>query len=88
MGNIKKIVDTYMLEMQIDSINKVIRLKEKIGSYKGAYFTDQINLISLESQANTNDFYTRIYPIGKDGLTIKSVNNGSTVLEIIYIVLK
>lgn len=78
---LKKIVDTYMLEMQIDRINKVIRLKEKIGSYKGAYFTDQINLISLESQANTNDFYTRIYPIGKDGLTIKSVNNGSTVLE-------
>lgn len=78
---LKKIVDTYMLEMQIDSINKVIRLKEKIGSYKGAYFTDQINLISLESQANTNDFYTRIYPIGKDGLTIESVNNGSTVLE-------
>lgn len=78
---LKKIVDTYMLEMQIDSINKVIRLKEKIGSYKGAYFTDQINLISLESQENTNDFYTRIYPIGKDGLTIKSVNNGSTVLE-------
>lgn len=30
MGNIKKIVDTYMLEMQIDSINKVIRLKEKL----------------------------------------------------------
>ena len=78
---LKKIVDTYMLEMQIDSINKVIRLKEKFGSYKGAYFTDQINLISLESQANTNDFYTRIYPIGKDGLTIESVNNGSTVLE-------
>lgn len=78
---LKKIVDTYMLEMQIDSINKVIRLKEKIGSYKGAYFTDQINLISLESQANTNDFYTRIYPIGKDGLTIESVNNGSTILE-------
>lgn len=78
---LKKIVDTYMLEMQIDSINKVIRLKEKIGSYKGAYFTDQINLISLESQANTNDFYTRIYPIGKDGLTIESVNNGSTTLE-------
>lgn len=78
---LKKIVDTYMLEMQIDSINKTIILKEKIGSYKGAYFTDQINLISLESQANTNDFYTRIYPIGKDGLTIESVNNGSTVLE-------
>lgn len=78
---LKKIVDTYMLEMQIDSINKTIILKEKIGSYKGAYFTDQINLISLESQANTNDFYTRIYPLGKDGLTIESVNNGSTVLE-------
>lgn len=80
-GILKKIVDTYMLEMQIDSINKTIILKEKIGSYKGAYFTDQINLISLESQANTNDFYTRIYPIGKDGLTIESVNNGSTTLE-------
>lgn len=78
---LKKIADTYRLEMIVDSLNKKIIFKEKIGEDKGCYFTDQLNLISLSSQSDTTDFYTRILPLGKDGMTIESVNDGSMYLE-------
>lgn len=78
---LKKIADTFILEMQIDSIKKKIIYKEKVGTNKGTYFSDQLNLISLESQSNTNDFYTSIFPLGKDGLTIESVNDDNRLLE-------
>lgn len=78
---LKKIADTFNLEMLIDSLNKKIVFKEKIGEDKGAYFTDELNLVSLTIQSNSSDFYTRILPLGKDGLTIESVNGGSKLLE-------
>lgn len=78
---LKKIADTFRLEMTIDSLNKKIIYKEKIGEDKGCYFSDQLNLVSLSSQSDTTNFYTRILPIGKDGLTIESVNYGSKFLE-------
>lgn len=78
---LKKIADTFMLEMVIDSLNKKIIFQEKIGEDKGVYFTDELNLVSLTIQSNSSDFYTRILPLGKDGLTIESVNGGSKLLE-------
>lgn len=78
---LKKIADTFILEMQIDSVNKRIIFKEKIGEDKGVYFADQLNLISLEMQSNTSDFYTRLLPLGKDGLTIENVNDGKKYVE-------
>lgn len=78
---LKKIADTFNLEMLIDSLNKKIVFKEKIGEDKGVYFTDELNLVSLTIQSNSSDFYTRILPLGKDGLTIESVNGGSKLLE-------
>lgn len=78
---LKKIADTFILEILIDSLNKKIIFKEKIGEDKGVYFTDELNLVSLTIQSNSSDFYTRILPLGKDGLTIESVNGGSKLLE-------
>lgn len=78
---LKKIADTFRFEMTIDSLNKKIIYKEKIGEDKGCYFSDQLNLVSLSSQSDTTNFYTRILPIGKDGLTIEYVNYGSKFLE-------
>ena len=38
------------------------------------------NLLSLEDKIDGADLITRVYPIGKDGLTIASVNNGAAYL--------
>lgn len=77
---LKKIVDTFRLEMKIDSLNKKIILQDKVGGDKGSYYTDELNLKSIDIQSNSTDFYTRILPLGKDGLTIESVA-GSKIIE-------
>lgn len=38
------------------------------------------NLLSLEDKIDGADLITRVYPIGKDGLTIASVNDGAAYL--------
>ena len=78
---LKQIVKTYHVEIIIDSLNKKIVFVERRGEDKGVYFSSQLNLKSVGKQAQTTDFYTRIIPVGKDGLTIESVNGGKKYLE-------
>lgn len=78
---LKQAAKTYRVEPMIDSLNKVVTFTEKRGSDRGVYFSSQLNLKSVGQQAQTTDFYTRIIPAGKDGLTIESVNNGIKYLE-------
>lgn len=66
---LKKCLSTYRCECVIDSLNKRIDIYEKIGSDKGCYFMEGLNLRKLTPKSDTYDFYTRIYPIGKDGIT-------------------
>lgn len=50
----------------------------------GAYYTDELNLTAqpqYKGAAKDEDFYTRLYPVGKDGLTIESVNDGKGYVE-------
>lgn len=74
-------IDTYMCELEYDTINKLINVYEKRGSYKGVFMIDGVNMKDLEIQSSSYEFYTRLIPIGKDGLTIESVNNGKPYLE-------
>lgn len=71
----------YDIEFKFDTFNKVIMLFDRIGEDRGVYFTDSLNLRALQVQGNSYGFYTRIIPLGKDGLTIASVNGGKIYLE-------
>lgn len=81
---LKKIVDTFRLEMKIDSLNKKIIFQDKVGVDKGIYYTDELNLKSIDIQSNSTDFYTRILPLGKDGLTIESVAESKIIENYTY----
>jgi hypothetical protein len=72
---------TYNAECIVDSINKTLSFYEQYGEDKGAYFIEDLNLRKASGENTTYDFYTAILPIGKDGLTISSVNGGSNILE-------
>lgn len=69
------------VEMIYDTMRKVVKIYDRIGSEKGAYFSNQLKLKLLEQQSNSYEFATKIYPIGKDGLTITEINNGRDFLE-------
>lgn len=78
---IKQIATDYGQELWFDTKNKVLRVYDAMGSEFGAYFSNELNLKRLTKQASTYDYATVIFPLGKNGLTIKNVNNGKEYLE-------
>lgn len=47
----------------------------------GEYLTTELNLTELSFTGSTEDYITRLYPYGKDGLTIAAVNDGIEYVE-------
>jgi len=68
---LQKCLTTYRCECIIHSLSKTIDIYDRIGSDKGCYFMEGLNLRKISLKSDTYDFYTRIYPIGKDGITPK-----------------
>ena len=73
---IEDVAKAYACEITFDSINHLVNIHQKQGADRGVYFAEQLNLKSLEVQANSRSYVTRLYPRGKDGLTISDVNDG------------
>ena len=76
-----KIRDAFMCEIKFDSKNKVVSFAEQYGSDRGVYLRPELNLVDVSLTLDSYEFYTRIIPIGADGLDIKSVNAGVEYVE-------
>ena len=64
-------LSTYRAECKINSLTKTIDIYEQIGSDRGRYFIGGLNLKKLTVTSDTYDFYTRLIPLGKDGIGIE-----------------
>lgn len=64
-------LSTYRVECKINSLTKTIDIYERIGSNRGRYFIEGLNLKKLTVTSDTYDFYTRLIPLGKDGIGIE-----------------
>lgn len=73
-------LSTYRCECEIDTLQKRINLYAQIGRDRGCYFMEGLNLRKLTATSDTYEFYTRIIPIGKDGITIEWLH-GKEYLE-------
>ncbi len=71
---LKQVKATYRVEIEFDTINKVVIVKEQLGNDKGVYFIEDLNLRALGIQSNSYDFYTRILAIGKGELKVEVEN--------------
>ena len=79
---IYQVADAFKYEIFFDIKNKTILMAESIGKRLGEiYVHDEVNLIDLNTSADSYDVYTRIIPVGKDGLTIKEVNGGRDYID-------
>lgn len=82
MKALEEIATVFWVEMAFSAKERIVRLYSKIGNANSrAKFISGFNLKSLEVKTDTRDFYTRIYPVGKDGLTIAYVNGGVAYLD-------
>ena len=64
-------LSTYRVECKIRSLEKTIDIYEQIGEDRGRYFIEGLNLKKLTVTSDTYDFYTRLTPLGKDGIGIE-----------------
>ena len=78
---INDVAKVFMIEIEFDTLNKKIKIYNKRGADKGAFFINSLNLKKLSQQANTYDFITRLIPIGKDNLRITAANNGKEYID-------
>ena len=78
---INQIAADYGQEVWFDTKNKIVKVYDKMGSALGAYYSNELKLKELSKQSSSYDYATVLLPIGKDGLTIELVNNGSPYLE-------
>lgn len=76
----------YRVELEFDTLNKKINIAEKIGTDKGVYFMDSLNLKTLNIQGNSYDFYTRIIAKGKEDLkiTVENFKYSSKIKTLIW----
>ena len=79
-GVLQSCLSTYRCECEIDTLQKRINIYARIGRDRGCYFTEGLNLRKLTVTSDTYEFYTRIIPIGKDGITIEWLH-GKEYLE-------
>lgn len=73
-------LSTYRCECEIDTLQKQINIYAQIGRDRGCYFVEGLNIRKLTATSDTYEFYTRIIPIGKDGITIEWLH-GKEYLE-------
>lgn len=78
---IRNLCTAFMCEPVFDTIQKTVSFYSRRGEDKGVYFLAGLNLEKLQRKSTSYDYYTRIIPIGQDGLTIESVNDGKNYLE-------
>ena len=81
LGVIQKLCTAFMCEVVYDTKKKTVSFYNQVGQDKGNFFLTGLNLKRLQRKGSTYDYYTRIIPIGQDGLTIESVNDGKNYLE-------
>ena len=72
---------TYGCEMSFNSIDKKVYIYQTMGTDKGTYFSEQLNLKKLDVQRNSYDYITRLILLGKDGLDVESINSGLNYIQ-------
>ena len=78
---IEKIAIDYNQDLWFDTKKKVLHVYSKMGSEFGAFYSNELKLKQLIKQSSTYDYFTVLYPIGKNGLTIRMINNNKDYLE-------
>jgi len=73
---ISEIAKAFLCEITYNAVTKTVVIHQKQGADRGAYFTEQLNLTNIQSQGHTNDYITRLIPIGQNNLGISAVNGG------------
>ena len=74
--------ETYGITLRWDNKNRVVTIINP-ANYQplGAFVTRDLNLKELNYKGSSNDFITRLYAYGKDGLSFADINDGKPYVD-------
>lgn len=79
---LKQCMTTYNVRFRFDTATKIIHIIDPVRyTSKGAFATRDLNLKKLNYKGKSENFVTRLYAMGANGLTFKSINNNKDYVE-------
>lgn len=80
---LQKLPDTYGIAVRFDRKTKRVLLRNPdTMAPSGTYLTEELNLRKRPVRSQTSEgFATRLYAVGKDGVTFASINSGKNYVE-------
>lgn len=73
---------TFDVVTRYDNVGKVVHIYNPADHQPtGAYATEELNLRAVNYKGSSRDFATRLYAVGKDGMTFASVNEGKAYVD-------
>lgn len=80
---LQKLPDTYGIVVRFDRRTKRVLLRNPdTMAPSGTYLTEELNLRKRPVRSQTSEsFATRLYAVGKDGVTFASINSGKNYVE-------
>lgn len=80
---LQKLPDTYGIAVRFDRKTKRVLLRNPdTMAPSGTYLTEELNLRKRPVRSQTSEgFATRLYAVGKDGVTFASINGGKNYVE-------
>lgn len=77
-----RISEVYEVVFQYNTINRELTVVDPtLFQASGEYLVENLNLKSIKYTGNTQDFATRLYAQGKEGLTFADINDGKDYVE-------
>lgn len=74
--------DTYSIVCRFDNHSRIVHIYDpESGKPQGAYLTDELNLTAVNMKGKSDNFATRLYARGKDGLTFADINDGKDYVD-------
>lgn len=71
----------FNVSFSIDNQNRILNVSVPSTAADNVFFSDQLNLKSLNFKGSSQSLVTRLYAYGKDGLTFASINNGKEYID-------
>jgi phage minor structural protein len=78
---LRKVQDIYGGDLVFDNKNNLVSLVSYSGKDSGALFSYRKNLTGIKRITDTRSLITRLYAVGKDGITFEKINNGKAYVE-------
>jgi phage minor structural protein len=72
----------FQVELDFQTKQKTVSLRDAAGEERNVFFLRGKNLRRAQEERNAIEQVTRVYPRGRGGLTIATVNNGISYLEV------